>query len=220
MKIPKRLISFWHRKSELPTPMAGAVQSTVGCNPGFEVLFADDAYMDEHIAQNYPADVLALYRENRIPASRSDMARMMLLYHFGGFYVDTSMSFSTSFESMISDAAELVIVKRDDFPQYVGRPEDAHITNNIVGAVKACPMIGECISIILDNLKTRRYNNDVWHATGPHCLNLLISKFDDVTTVQKLRFTELVDKHFSYRRVEGVSNAWVEQQREGIFRSE
>jgi mannosyltransferase OCH1-like enzyme len=46
-----------------------------------------------HIAARYSTEILALYESNQVPASRSDMARLMLLYAFGGFYVDAAMGF-------------------------------------------------------------------------------------------------------------------------------
>lgn len=215
-KIPNNLIFFWHDKKSLPDQIRRAVDNTVAASQGARIVFADDGYMYDFIESHYDNDTLAQYKRIRVPASRSDVARLMLLYEFGGLYLDAAMETLTAAHSIVDDDADLLFVRRDDLSRYAKRPDQAHVINGIVGAAGRCDLIKEAIEMVLDNLRTCRYDN-VWYATGAHSLNVLLERHGHRYRIEILRFSELSGKFFVYRRVPGVSNAWVVQQRYGIL---
>lgn len=217
-KIPNTIILFWHDKKTLPERIGRAVEATIAASPGAKVIFADDPYMREFIASNYDKETLRLYELNQVPASRSDIARLMLLYEHGGVYLDAAMETLRAAHSIVEEDADLVFVRRDDLARYADRPEKAHVINGIVGAVARCPLMKEAVSMVMENLRTRRYDH-VWYATGAHSLNVLMEKYARQYRIETLSFSQLMRDFFVYRRVGGVSNAWVAQQREGILAS-
>lgn len=215
-KIPDNLILFWHDKASIPLTIAQAVKKTIEINVGSNVIYADDIYMYEFIQATYDKETLMLYKSIKIPASRSDVARLMLLYEYGGVYVDAAMEALRPVESIIDSDSELILVRRDDFPQYADCPGDAHIINGILGAIAKCEFIKDAIHLVLDNLRSRRYDR-IWYATGAHSLNILREKCECTYQVTTLNFSKLARDFFVYRRAPGVSNEWVQKQRNGIF---
>jgi hypothetical protein len=215
-KIPNNIVLFWHDKSAIPERIRQAVEKTIAANPGATVVFADDAYMRAFIQSNYGGDASELYDLIRVPASRSDLARLMLLYEHGGVYLDAAMETLRPVHSILGDDADLVFVRRDDLARYAHCRDKAHVINGIIGAVARCTLIEEAISMIMDNLRTRRYDH-CWYATGAHSLNVLLAKYQRLYRIETLSFSQLLRDFFVYRRVHGISNAWVAQQRDGIL---
>jgi len=55
--------------------------------PGFEIRIWNDALLEEFIAKEY-AFILSAFTNSRNYGEASDIARYLLVYHFGGYYFD------------------------------------------------------------------------------------------------------------------------------------
>ena len=99
--IEKNLIQFWHDKNKIPSQIDEAIKTTKKNNLDYNVLLVDDSYMYDFISKHYNRSILRLYEFNLIPASRSDIARLMLLYEFGGVYVDASIELQDSLDFVV-----------------------------------------------------------------------------------------------------------------------
>jgi len=168
--------------------------------------------MVEFIRQHYDDELLVFYQENKIPASRSDIARLLLLYHYGGIYLDAAMEVSNSIGQLTDNDPEIVVARRDDFT--LDRP---HICSSPLGAIPRCRFIDEAIAMVRYNIRHRLFNNNVWKATGPHTLNLLLPKYAELYKIEEHKFSQLLKTFFVYRRVHGVSNSWGTEQGHGIY---
>ncbi len=217
-KIPKNLILFWHNQNEIPDKINEAIQKTKAINTDYNVIFADDNYMIKFIKEKYDKDILDLYQAIKIPAARSDLARLMLLYEYGGIYLDAAMETCKSIDTIIINNPDLILVRRDDFPRYLECKDQAHFTNSIIGTIPKLDFLKDAILLIINHLKYRKYNN-VWYSTGPYALNFLFNKYQPISQINTLYFSQLNGDFFVYKRVSGVSNEWVKQQIEGIVDS-
>ncbi len=217
-KIPKNIIHFFHDKNKLPEQLKQTMTITRQNNSDFDLVYADDDFMYDFIHEKYNDDILTIYKLNQIPASRSDMARLMLLYEYGGFYLDVSMELQSSLNTITTHDAEIILVQRDDSPKYKNCPEKAHVINGIIGTIPNSEFIEWCIHRAIENLTTGKYNNKVWWATGPRILNDALEKYAEKYTIKKLSFTALQNEFVTYRRIAGFSNSWFQiQQKQGII---
>ncbi len=214
--IPKNILQFWHDKSAIPPEMQEAMDGTRRHNSDYRAALLDDGEIAALLGAGGRAELLALFQLVRIPASRSDIARLVMLEEFGGFYLDASMQFHTSLNPFLARDPELVLVRRDDFPRYRDCPENAHVMGGIIGAPPRSPFISRCIRLLVANLLSGEFNTRSWEV-GPGVINRTLQAYDTGGRVEKLSFKEMLKESVSYRRSPGVSNAWVKQQEEGII---
>ena len=214
--IPRNIIQFWHDLSHVPKAIKGAMTTTKANNRNYKIISADDAYMQEFIKQHYSESALQLYNLNRIAASRSDIARLMLLYEYGGFYIDAAMELKKSLDEIHNDQDDLILVQRDDSPIYANCPQHAHCINGFIGAPRKSKFIRHCIDQIFINLLHGNFNKNVFSATGPQVINSTLTQLRTPHT-KKLSFSSMQNNFFVYRRVTGLSNAWVCSQHAGII---
>jgi mannosyltransferase OCH1-like enzyme len=172
--------------------------------------------MHEFIRNKYTKDFLDIYKLNKIPASRSDLARLMLLFEYGGFYIDAAMEFKRPLKELINFNTEILLVRRDDVKRYENKPEMAHVINGIIASKPQSQYIEACIELAFSHLKSGIYNNNVWRATGPFVLNEILKQISN-ETIHIASFTDLLKNYIHYKRPKEVSNLWVKQQENGIM---
>jgi hypothetical protein len=117
-------------------------------------------FSDEHVMpllEEYGEDAIALYRSIRIPACRSDIARLLLLRAHGGVYIDAHCAPGasgplTQLLSLLS-GVDLVV-----FDESVDSPEYRHtcIINGILGARVGAPVLDVLIRRALIRLDRHR----------------------------------------------------------------
>jgi mannosyltransferase OCH1-like enzyme len=128
----------------------------------------------------------ALFSRIRIPACRSDLARLILLYEYGGLYVDAHIGTAGAerlthvMERLSSN--DLLLFDRHDQHGWEG---DCHIVNHALGSRKRSSVLGKVISQAVRNLENHEaaeaaadghvpYN--IFALTGPW--NISITLFD------------------------------------------
>lgn len=215
--IPRTIIQFWHDPDAMPEIIRNATRQTRELHSDYQYVFADDRFMQTHIMEHYDKATLALYNRIQIPAARSDLARLMLLHHYGGSYLDCSLRLFGRLESILYDADEIVLVKRDDEPQFRDIPDKARVTNSFISAPARSGYIHWCIRRVLGNLVDGDYNNRVALATGPQVLNMGVLRLEDRYRIRYLRFSELRGDFLKFSRQPGVNNSWLITQNEGIL---
>ncbi len=217
-KIPNNLIVFFHDKSAMPDVFKECIDASLAANPEFTLIFLDDDDVRKLIVAHFP-QFQNIYGRIRVPAARSDIARLVALYQFGGVYTDISMAFRTPFRALYRREDELFVVRRDDAPAFRTRPHVAHIVNGIIASVPESDFILECLKRVYFNLSEGYVNYTVNLATGPSILTEAFyanrNRLSHRCSIGD--FSILQVENFRYRRVSGVNNTWVEAQREGIL---
>jgi len=212
----RNIFQFAHDITQLPSLLLDVVEHHKVNNPTWNVYLVDDLFMLDFIGTHYGKDVKSLYEHNKIPASRCDMARIMLIQHYGGIYVDLSFKFNQPFDKVVANF-DLALVQRDDFEKYKDDPSKAHFTNSFIYAPAKSVFMTACYNQIVKNLTTKKFNFDVINATGPGVINsnLSHSKNNNLGIVS---FKNGKNTLFDYVRVSGFSNSWLAEQSKGIFR--
>jgi len=218
-EIPKRIFCFWHDHDCIPPQIKKKLRNTYEAHENqCDILFADDKYIVKLLSNEKNLLWLDLYQANRIPASRADMARLAMVYYLGGIYIDASMGFHKSVFDIIKPESELVLLKRDDVDKSGRR-----IANGIIGAKKGSFFIRDVMESVTDNLVTKRYNYNVWKATGPY--NISIVSDENLATQENITYlsmTTIMTSYMDYFRnrknMPKIVNTWVDQQSKGIFR--
>ena len=213
--IPNRIIQFWDNPETLPNSLRNSMDVTKKNNPKAQLIIANDLFMQDFIMSRYNKSILQLYNLIRIPASKADIARLMLLYEYGGFYLDVSMELKGAIIELVNEKTDLLLVQRDDNPRYKNDMENAHVINGIIGVSRRSALIHWCIRRVFRNLINDDLNKSINIATGPRVLNQALPHFEKKLSVQKLSFSQLQRDFLTYRRVAGISNEWIKTQHHG-----
>lgn len=214
--IPRTIFQFWHDKHSIPPEYARAFACNRAINPHFEFKLIDDAFVDKLLREHFDGLLARLYRLNRIPASRCDIARLAVLYHYGGVYLDASLKLHRQLDSITEATNFAAFLVRDDMPKYQAAPSKAHLWNGFIISRKRSPLIGSCLLEIAQTLAGGRHNTDVLNATGPGVINRIVGTASEGAYL-KLSFKELKNGFLEYLRISGLRNSWQTLQANGII---
>lgn len=151
MLIPRTFHSIWMGK-QIPKEYVVFRQSWLTLHPGWT--------LREWSEGNMP--VLANQREfddARSYSEKSDIARVELLYKYGGVYIDTDFECFKNIEELI-DSSEL----------WVGQDEDDRICGGIMGSVAGHPFLAKVIAAIPTSIASHPDDSPVV-TTGPLLLD-------------------------------------------------
>jgi len=214
--IPKIIWQFWHDKKLLPDHYRQAIIITKTKNKDYLHKYVDDEFILSTLSNLDRPLLKQLYQCNKIPASRSDIARLVLLYKFGGIYLDASIAFHGSINKVFADQEKTYLLQRDDLEQYKHSPLSAHVVNGIIAAPPKSLFIMDCIEAITETLNSGILNNNVLKAT---CLilNDVLKKNKNKYLIKKLSFKDLKANHLDHIRLRGKFNTWKPLQEFGTI---
>jgi len=172
--------AFWD--GEDTAPLQDFSQVCAGLFPGFRV------YGTRQVAalfeQHFP-DFAEIFTRIRIPAARADLARLMLLYDRGGFYIDCHYGIRrpeavpTFFDALLRH--EVVVFDRlpEAGPK---RPDEMILCNGLILARPGSALILDCLRQAMANVEwlDRRLRMnlateyDIWKLTGPGLLTEML----------------------------------------------
>jgi hypothetical protein len=116
--IPHILHQIWVGPNPLPDEYARYSQSWVDHHPTWDVRLWTEENLPEDLVRKEALERL------RVPAERSDILRLELLWRFGGVYVDTDLRCLRSVEPLITDV--------DFFATYL---KPGRVCNGVLGSV-------------------------------------------------------------------------------------
>ena len=120
MAIPK-IIHQTYASANFPAEIAANIERLQAMNPGWQYAFYDDAAIEVFIRRYYDLDMLALYqRINPVyGAARADFFRYLLVYQFGGVYLDIKSTALQPLDTLIAPQDRYVLAY---WPNAQGEP--------------------------------------------------------------------------------------------------
>ena len=113
------------------------------------------------------------YERLRMPAERSDILRLDVLWRFGGVYVDTDFECRASIEPLLQGL---------DF--FSAQLKPGRVNNAIIGSVEGHPILDRA----LPDIRPREFFGHDKAATGPLFFNELLSNYPDVKLFEPVMF--------------------------------
>ncbi len=134
----------------------------------------------------------------RFPAAKADIARLVLLREFGGFYADLKLEPKMSF---LNTLISYDLVLTEHFPKSVLPNPTNFFINSFLGCQPREPFIDRLLCRVLTNVENRMQCS-VFEVTGPANITALIKSLDSqldgaLGRVRVLRYTETWDCLFS-----------------------
>ena len=166
MPIPKRIYQTWKTKN-LPWGIKNVITNMMELNPSYSHYLYDDEEIDKFVLENYEGEIYNAYNMLNIGAARADLWRYLILYKYGGIYLDIDAAILKPLDTLIN-REDSAIITREMF--------EGLFNQWILIFKKGHPLLKEIITQCVSNIKNKTSNN-ILHLTGCTVITNVINKF-------------------------------------------
>jgi len=157
MGIPKVVYQSWHTIDVHPQIQRKMYEMRT-MNPDYEFHLFTDYDMTHFVTNNFDADIIDCYNRLNIIVAKVDFWRYLVLYKYGGIYLDMDSSILKPLDQLMNPDDDAIVSLEGNLEWYL---QWALVFN------KGHPILKRTIDSIVDNIKNNRYPNDIHAMTGP-----------------------------------------------------
>lgn len=166
---------FITKTGQIPEKISKLIEKNKSHQGQHEYRFYDDQLIIEFIKNNYDTTVLKAY-QSLIPfAYKADLARYLLVYSYGGWYLDIA----SELRSTLPNVSCSHIVFKDS--QTLGIFPPSALSNGFFYSKKSNAFLERAIVTVIDNIRKKYYGFSPLDPTGP---NLFGKAFSDIAQSQ------------------------------------
>ena len=165
MPIPKRIYQTWKTKN-LPWGIKNVITNMIELNPSYSHYLYDDEEIDKFVLENYDGEIVDCYNMLNIGAAKADLWRYLILYKYGGIYLDIDAAILKPLDTLI---------RQDDTAIITREMYEGLFNQWILIFKKGHPLLKEIISQCITNIKNKSSNN-ILHLTGSTVITGIINK--------------------------------------------
>lgn len=155
--IPKNIFQSWHTRVLHPQ-IQKYIDEMKEQNPEYSHKIYTDSEMDSFVNENFKGTIANCYNRLNIIVAKVDFWRYLILYKYGGVYLDMDSYINKPLSELIKDNDECIITAEKNPNVFV---QWALIFN------KGHPILQLLIELIVSNIKNNKYPNDIHKMTGP-----------------------------------------------------
>ena len=194
--IPKILHQIWFQgETQIPDHLRVYHEGWIKMNPSFEVRLWDEPAIEKMLVQ-CDKKIVKLYRSYPLMIQKIDLAKYILLYTYGGIYIDMDMKplkpISDSFldYDIILSKIPFNILYNIVF-SFIGHDINRDIINNgVIFSIPQHPSILSVIDLCLQNQHTILGSINralyIYHTTGPICFTNALRNLDAANSSVRL----------------------------------
>ena len=179
--IPKIIHQTWKTR-EIPEKWQSAVQSVKTMHPEYEYILWTDETMAAFVKTEYPA-FYSTYTGYKYNIQRCDAFRYLVLYKYGGIYIDLDTVCKKKLDGFLK--YDLVLVKSSNISFWY--------TNSFFMVKPQHPFIKFCIEQLPQYTRSFVYlgkHNHIYNSTGPLFLTKIIAKYKNIDNLYVLSHEE------------------------------
>ena len=156
VNVPVHQIMFTHDPNALPPVAADKIRFSAGGNP-YRMWFLDDTRT--LLGSVYGVEVLEAFDILQPFAYKADLARYCIVNHFGGIYIDLTITDFLGFDTRDYDFV--------GFRDANTAETSWRVANGLFYSTKNSPILQACISECVANVQRRYYGKTPLFPTGP-----------------------------------------------------
>jgi mannosyltransferase OCH1-like enzyme len=183
--IPKNIFQSWHT-TELHPQVQKYIDEIKINNPEYTHKIYTDSEIDSFVNENFMGEIADSYNKLNIIVAKVDFWRYLILYKYGGVYLDIDSYINKPLRELIKDEDECIITVEDNPNLFV---QWALIFN------KGHPILKKVIDLVVENIKKNQYPNDIHLMTGPSVFSQAINLVHINNNGRKVRH-HLIHKNF------------------------
>lgn len=174
------------------------VNSIKELNPNYNYKLYTDSEIDEFVNTYFSGKISECFNRLNIPVAKVDFWRYLVLYKYGGVYLDLDSSIDICLDELISENDSAIISAENNPNTFV---QWALIFD------KGHPILEKVIELIVDNIENNSYPNDILRMTGPQVYSeairrvhyKLFQKEIDFNSISKETDMTYTKENISYR---------------------
>ena len=209
-----KIIIQTFRDSVLEEYLQNNVDMIKNLNPTYEYLYFSDNDCIQFLQHHFNPIVYQSYCLIKPGAFKADLFRYCALYIFGGIYLDIKILPLISFENIIIHKMPLNLTRERDVIDNYGYKQwgnMGYVYNGFMASEPFHPVLLELITICVNNILAKRYNECCLSVTGPGIFRNLsidineykIFQFDYDAKYIKYNFKNILKvKNKTYRKNE------------------
>ena len=155
--IEKNIFQSWYTKDIHPL-LQNKIDIFKNLNPDYSYYLYNDNDMDNFVNDNFNGEIAECYNKLNIIVAKVDFWRYLVLYKYGGIYLDMDSNIEKPLNELIRSTDQAIITAEGNPNLYV---QWALIFS------KGHPILKKTIDLIISNIKNNSYPNDIIKMTGP-----------------------------------------------------
>jgi mannosyltransferase OCH1-like enzyme len=175
--IEKNIFQSWYTRDLHPL-IQSKINKYIELNPSYKHHLFLDEDMDNFVNENYKGEIADSYNRLNIIVAKVDFWRYLVLYKYGGIYLDMDSSIDAPLDTLINENDEAIITAEGNPGLYV---QWALIFK------KEHPILKNVIDRIVDNIKVNRHPNLIHQMTGPTVYT------EGINSIHSELFDEIID---------------------------
>lgn len=155
--IEKNIFQSWYT-TKLPSLVQNKIDFIKESNPEYKYHLYTDNDIDMFVNENFPGEIANAYNKLNIIVAKVDFWRYLVLYKYGGVYLDMDSSIERPLKELINDDDQAIITAE-------GNP-GLFVQWGLIFS-KEHPILKKTIELVVQNINTNRYPNNIIKMTGP-----------------------------------------------------
>jgi mannosyltransferase OCH1-like enzyme len=165
--IEKNIFQSWNTR-DLPKPVQDKIDKFKAMNPDYKYQLYTDEEIDKFVNENYPGEIAEAYNKLNIIVAKVDFWRYLVLYKYGGVYLDIDSNIVKPLNQLIKDEDEAIITSENS--RHVNMDRRTTYVCYVQWALifkKDHPILKRTVDMIVNNIKTNRHPENIHAMTGP-----------------------------------------------------
>ena len=163
--IPKNIFQTWVSLDFHPA-IQDRINITKELNPNYNHIIYTDDDIENYMNEKHSGIILECFNRLNIPTAKIDFWRYLILYEYGGIYLDMDSSINASLDSIISEEDEAIITAEkcpNTYVQWALMFDKQH------------PILKRAIDIVVENITNESHVDDIFYLTGPQAFSKAIN---------------------------------------------
>ena len=156
--IPKVVYQSWYTREFHPI-VQDKLDAMKVLNPEYQFVLYTDDEMDAFVNEQYPGEIADAYNRLNIVVAKVDFWRYLVLYTYGGIYLDIDSDIRVPFREWIQETDQAILSAEQNQFKFV---QWALVFS------KGHPILKQTIDAVVRNIQINRFPNDICKMTGPY----------------------------------------------------
>lgn len=215
MPIPKTIFQTF-KSSSLPWITKWHIYRMKKMNPNYVYEFYTDERIIEFIRTYFGIDTLNIYLKIQVGAAKADFFRYLVLFQFGGIYLDIDSQIKQPLDKLIKSDDRAIISLEDNqrfYVQWAMLYEANH------------PFLAKTIEIVVENIRHNKYPIDSHKMTGPSAYTEAIHRcLEENPSISYRQFGIDYNGHFKFSYpmskffLYNKKDHWKQMQQHGVLK--
>ena len=203
--IQKNVFQTW-KTLDFPYKIEKILNKNKRLNPDFKFHIYTDDQLFDFIKSNYDSEIFNAFEKLKHPVAKADMWRYLVLFKYGGVYLDIDSKFNNAIRTFINDDDEGVISAEKNEGNYV---------QWALFYKKEHPILSKTVEYIIANMDSELYKNDIENLTGPKVYARSVKEFYKLSEDKELEWSKInknsnvefeftIDNHKHRARIFGI----------------